>query len=127
MASLTKADVVAFVSSTDLERSRRFFDEVLGLSIVEMTPFACVARGGNATIRITAVERFVPQPFTVLGWTVDDIADTIAELTGLGVRFLRYDGMDQSIDGVWTSPSGAKIAWFPDPDGNVLSLTEFVR
>jgi catechol 2,3-dioxygenase-like lactoylglutathione lyase family enzyme len=119
------AEVVAFVASRDLARSRAFYGDVLGLTIAETTPFACVARGANATIRITLADGFVAQPFTVLGWTVPDIAASVAALTARGVPFLRYDGMDQDAAGVWTTPSGDKVAWFPDPDANVLSLTEF--
>ncbi|WP_225729701.1 MULTISPECIES: VOC family protein [unclassified Nocardia] len=127
MRTLAAAEVIAFAPSTDLDRSHRFFGNVLGLPIVEQTPFACVVRGGNATIRITAVESLVPQPFTILGWTVADIAATVAELGAAGVTFLRYEGMGQDADGIWTTPGGDKIAWFPDPDGNVFSLTGFAR
>jgi predicted enzyme related to lactoylglutathione lyase len=70
------------------------------------------------------VEQVQPARYTVLGWTVDDIADAISALGERGVRFERYDGMEQSEDGVWTSPGGARIAWFKDPDGNTLSLTQ---
>lgn len=126
MTSLAAAEVIAFVSSTDLERSRRFFGEVLGLEIVEVTPFACVVRNGGTMIRVTAVEKLVPQQFTVLGWAVADIAGTVAELGSRGVEFLRYAGMSQAENGVWTTPGGDKVAWFTDPDRNVLSLTEFV-
>ncbi|MFG1795622.1 VOC family protein [Nocardia sp. NPDC049149] len=125
MTLLTAAEVIGFAPSTDLERSRRFYGDVLGLEVAEVTPFACVLRGGNAMIRVTAVESLVPQPFTVLGWTVSDIAGTVAELVARGVEFRRYDGMGQDEDGVWTTPGGDKIAWFTDPDANVLSLTEF--
>jgi catechol 2,3-dioxygenase-like lactoylglutathione lyase family enzyme len=127
MAALADAEVVAFAPSLDLDRSRRFYAHVLELEIVEVTPFACVARGGGTTIRITQVNELVPQPFTILGWVVSDIAGTIADLTARGAKFHRYDGMDQDDDGVWTAPGGDKIAWFPDPDGNVLSLTEFTN
>ncbi|WP_433201789.1 VOC family protein [Nocardia sp. CA-107356] len=125
MAALADAEVVAFAPSLDLERSRRFYADVLDLEIVEMTSFACVARGGGTTIRIARVNDLVPQPFTILGWVVPDIAAIIAELTARGVKFHRYEGMDQDDGGVWTTQGGDKIAWFPDPDGNVFSLTEF--
>ncbi|PXX64183.1 extradiol dioxygenase family protein [Nocardia tenerifensis] len=126
MTSLAAAEVIAFAPSTDLARSRRFFGEVLGLEIVEVTPFACVVRNGGAMIRVTAVDTLVPQPFTVLGWAVADIAASVVELVSRGVEFLRYAGMEQDDNGVWTTPGGDKVAWFSDPDGNVLSLTEFV-
>ncbi|MFC9437206.1 VOC family protein [Nocardia sp. NPDC057030] len=125
MTSLAAADVIAFAPSTDLERSRRFYGGVLKLEIVEVTPFACVVRNGGTMIRVTAVEQLAPQPFTVLGWAVADIAGTVAELVSRGVEFVRYDGMGQAGNGVWTTPGGDQVAWFTDPDGNVLSLTEF--
>ena len=74
----------------------------------------------------TAVAEVAPPGYTVLGWRASDIAATVRGLTARGVAFLRYDGMDQDEDGVWTTPAGDKIAWFADPDGNVLSLTQFV-
>jgi hypothetical protein len=64
-------------------------------------------------------------PYTVLGWQVTDIAAAARELQGVGVKFERYAGMSQDELCIWTSPSGARIAWFKDPDGNVLSITEF--
>lgn len=126
MLPLATADVIAFAPSTDLERARRFYGEALGLEIVDVTPFACVVRCGDTMIRVTAVENLVPQQFTVLGWAVTDIAGTVAELASRGVEFVRYDGMDQGDNGVWTTPGGDMVAWFTDPDGNVLSLTEFI-
>jgi hypothetical protein len=63
--------------------------------------------------------------YTVLGWRVADIAATARGLAGRGVEFLRHDGMDQDENGAWTTPGGDKVAWFADPDGNVLSLTQF--
>ncbi|MFE7798193.1 VOC family protein [Nocardia sp. NPDC057440] len=125
MGPLADAEVVAFVPSSDLTRSGKFFAEVLGLTIVEATLYAVVARGAGTTVRITLVNELAPQPFTVLGWVVPDIGRAVAELTEHGVVFLRYEGMPQDAAGVWASPGGDKVAWFADPDGNVLSLTEF--
>jgi catechol 2,3-dioxygenase-like lactoylglutathione lyase family enzyme len=121
---LTTAHVVAFVPSCDLERSRGFYGGVLGMALTEMTPFACVLRGGSTTVRVTLVEALRPQPFTVLGWQVEDIGSQIAELSAAGVRFLRFEGMEQDADGVWATPGGDLVAWFHDPDGNTLSLTQ---
>src|SRR5215467_5197147 len=122
--SLGNAAIAAFVPTTDLDRAREFYVDVLGLTLQETNDFACVLRGGGTMLRVTTVDSFTPHPFTVLGWAVDDIAATMAELTAAGVTFNRYEGMGQDEDGVWTAPSGARIAWFPDPDGNVLSLTQ---
>ena len=118
------AKLVAFVASTDLDRSRTFYESVLGLSIDEVNPFACVASSGSTTLRITLADGMQPQPFTVLGWVVDDIRGELAELRQRGVEPLRFAGMDQDDDAVWAAPGGAQVAWFHDPDANVLSLTQ---
>jgi predicted enzyme related to lactoylglutathione lyase len=121
---MQSAELVAFVPSTDLERSLAFYESVLGLAVDEVTPYACVARSGTTTVRITLAEGMRPQPFTVLGWSVDDIRAELAELIQCGVEPLRYEGMGQDNAGVWTAPGGAQVAWFTDPDGNVLSFTQ---
>ncbi len=121
---LGSAPVMAFVPSTDLERSRRFYEQTLGLRVEEVTPFACVMRAGGTIMRITKVDGLRPQPFTVLGWTVADIRHFVANLAALGVEFTRYAGMGQDSDGIWAAPGGDLIAWFTDPDGNTLSLTQ---
>jgi catechol 2,3-dioxygenase-like lactoylglutathione lyase family enzyme len=118
------AELVAFVPSTDLERSRIFYESVLGMTIDEVNPFACVASSGSSRLRITLADGMKPQPFTVLGWVVDDIRGELAELRQRGVEPLRFAGMDQDDGAVWAAPSGAQIAWFHDPDANVLSLTQ---
>jgi len=122
---LADAPIMAFVSAVDLDRARAFYEEVLGLAVEEVNDFACVMRSGGTSLRVTRVESLASQPFTVLGWEVDDIESTVDGLVARGTIFERYDGMSQDERGIWTAPSGAKIAWFPDPDGNVLSLTQF--
>jgi catechol 2,3-dioxygenase-like lactoylglutathione lyase family enzyme len=121
---LGSAPVVAFVPATDLARSRAFYEGGLGLPVRELTSFALVLGGDGATIRVTLVPVLEARPFTVLGWEVTDIAADVADLAGRGVEFVRYDGMGQDEHGIWTAPDGAKVAWFCDPDGNVLSLTQ---
>lgn len=91
---------------------------------MERTPFALVLDLGGATLRVTQVGELQPQPFTVLGWEVDDAHATVARLREHGVPALRYDGMEQDDDGVWTTPTGDLVAWFHDPESNVLSVTE---
>jgi catechol 2,3-dioxygenase-like lactoylglutathione lyase family enzyme len=122
---LRSAPVIAFVPSLDLTRSGTFYADVLGLSLDEVTPYACVLREGSTMVRVTKVESLHPQPFTVLGWQVDDIHAVAAELAAAGVNLVRYEGMDQDSAGVWTTRGGDRVAWFYDPDGNTLSLTEF--
>ena len=122
--SLNDAAIVAFAPTTDLDRARDFYGRVLGLTVEETNDFACVLRSGTTMVRVTKVDSFTPHPFTVLGWVVTSLAATMASLAGAGITFTRYEGMGQDGAGVWTAPSGARIAWFPDPDGNVLSLTQ---
>jgi predicted enzyme related to lactoylglutathione lyase len=121
---LTDATLVAFVATTDLQRAHAFYGDVLGLTLVDMSPYAGVYDAGGMTLRVSLVTEVTPAPFTVIGWNVKDISAEIEELTARGVGFAHYPEMDQDDLGVWTAPSGSRIAWFSDPDGNVLSLTE---
>jgi catechol 2,3-dioxygenase-like lactoylglutathione lyase family enzyme len=121
---LESAVPVAFVPSTDLDRARNFYGGALGLPVQDVSDFACVFRAGPIALRVTKVGELAPPPFTVFGWEVAAIHETIAGLAGRGVEFVRYEGMDQDAAGVWTAPGGAQVAWFRDPDGSVLSLTQ---
>jgi catechol 2,3-dioxygenase-like lactoylglutathione lyase family enzyme len=121
---LRAAELVAFAPTADLERAHAFYGGVLGLERVEASPFANAYDAHGTQLRVTRVEDPPAASFTVLGWTVPDIAATIGALSERGVAFTRYDGMEQDDAGVWTAPSGTKVAWFEDPDGNVLSLSE---
>ena len=121
---LGACDVVAFAATRDLDRARAFYADVLGLELVEQTPIACVLAANGTTVRVTLVDDLTPPPYTVLGWVVPDIQASVRDLTAHGVAFERFDGMGQDDDGVWTAPSGDRVAWFKDPDGNTLSLTE---
>jgi len=116
--------IVAFVPSHDLARSRDFYEGALGMRVVDVNDFALVLLSGETTVRVTLAENWSPQPFTVLGWTVADAAEVSDRLASAGVALLRYDGMGQDERGVWTTPTGARVAWFADPDGNVLSVTQ---
>ncbi|MDX6299012.1 MAG: hypothetical protein QOF53_226 [Nocardioidaceae bacterium] len=122
---LTTSDVIAFSSTTDLARARTFYEGFLGLPVIDENAYACVFDAHGTMLRVTAVAHVAQPGYTVLGWSVTDIADTVAELEGRGVAFARYDGMEQDAQGVWTTPNGDRIAWFADLDGNVLSLTQF--
>jgi catechol 2,3-dioxygenase-like lactoylglutathione lyase family enzyme len=115
---------IAFVPTKNPAKAREFYETVLGLKFVRDEHFALVFDANGTMLRITKVEEFSPARHTVLGWEVADIHATIAQLTERGLRFERYDGMTQDKSGVWASPSGARVAWFKDPDGNVLSLTQ---
>jgi catechol 2,3-dioxygenase-like lactoylglutathione lyase family enzyme len=122
---LESSDLIAFAAATDLARARVFYEQTLGLAVVEQNDFACVLDAHGTMLRITAVPVVTPGSYTVLGWRVADIAAAVAGLTDRGVVFLRYDSMDQDARGIWTTPGGDQVAWFGDPDGNVLSLTQF--
>jgi catechol 2,3-dioxygenase-like lactoylglutathione lyase family enzyme len=122
---LGHSTLVAFVGVSDLERARQFYGGTLGLPITDERPFALVADANGTMLRLTAVEQPVTAPYTVLGWTVVNIVSVIDQLTARGVQFTSYEGIEQDERGVWTAPGGAKVAWFLDPDGNNLSLTEF--
>ena len=118
------ADLVAFVPASDLARARQFYADVLGLSLVVETPVADVFDANGTTLRVTLVPEFNPGGYTAVGWTVDDIALAVRSLADRGVVVERFDGMDQDPLGVWTAPSGDQVAWFKDPDGNTLSVTQ---
>ncbi len=122
---LASSPVMAFLPSTDPVRSRAFYEGVLGLTVSASDGFALVLDGGGTTIRVTRVEAFEPQPFTVLGWVVPDIAQAMAQLAQHSVEFMVFEGMGQDADGLWTAPGGHRIAWFKDPDANLLSLTQY--
>jgi len=122
---LRSSEMIAFVGAADLGRAREFYEGTLGLPVVEQNDFACVLDAGGTMLRVTAVPTVHPAGYTVLGWRVTDIETTVAALTARGVGFTRYDGIDQDERGIWTTPGGEKIAWFTDPDGNTLSLTQF--
>jgi predicted enzyme related to lactoylglutathione lyase len=121
---LSDATIVAFAPSTDLDRAHEFYGGVLGLPCLEATPFANVYDANGTTLRVTRVQQVATAPYTVLGWSVRDIHASIAALTARGVEVARFEGIEQDEAGVWTAPDGARIAWFHDPDGSILSLTQ---
>jgi catechol 2,3-dioxygenase-like lactoylglutathione lyase family enzyme len=121
---LESSDLVAFVAATDLRRARAFYEQMLGLPVLEQNDIACVLDAHGTMLRVTAVREVARRGYTVLGWRVTDIVAAVRDLTARGVAFLRYEGMSQDEHGIWTAPSGAQVAWFTDPDGNVLSLTQ---
>lgn len=98
---------------------------MLGLVFVADEPPALVFQVGHSMLRIQKVDRVHNAPYTALGWAVPDLRRTVRHLRAAGVVFQRYAGMDQDDDGIWPAPSGAFVAWFQDPDGHTLSLTQF--
>ena len=122
---LDTAHVIAFVASVHPDQARVFYKDVLGLTLVDDNPFALVFDANGVMLRVQKVESLAPAVHTTLGWHVPDIRLAMAGLLRHGVAFERYAGLPQDDLGIWSSPSGAQIAWFTDPDGNVLSLTQF--
>ncbi len=124
---LARNKLVAFTATTDPAKARAFYEDVLGLRLVsDEAPFAFVFDAGGTMLRVTTVRAHTPDPFTVLGWDVEAIENTVDRLAAAGVQFQRYPDLnDKDPRGIWTAPGGARIAWFQDPDGNLLSVTEF--
>jgi Lactoylglutathione lyase and related lyases len=120
---LTTFPVNVFVRITDPERARRFYEQVLGLAFEYDNEYVMVFRSGATQVIVQKVQEFAPIAPTVLGWEVKGIRNVVASLQSRGVTFVRYPGMEQDADGIWTSPAG-RVAWFKDPDGNVLSVSE---
>ena len=122
---LSTSEVIALAPTTDLSRARSFYETTLGLPVIDENAYACVLDACGTMLRLTAVAEVSQPGYTVLGWRVPNVSKTVAGLESRGVVFARYKGMDQDAQGVWTTLSGDRIAWFTDPDGNVLSLTQF--
>jgi catechol 2,3-dioxygenase-like lactoylglutathione lyase family enzyme len=124
---LKSRPIVAFVATTDPKRAKIFYAKTLGLRLVSEDGFALAFDAGGTMLRVAIVKTLQPAGYTVLGWIVPDIAKAVRALVKRGVEFQRYDGMGQDDLGIWSSPSGARVAWFTDPEGNTLSLTQFER
>ena len=121
---LGSAPVIAFVGTADPGRARAFYEDVLGLRLVGDDPAALTFDAHGVTLRVSKVPRVEPAPYTVLGWSVPDVRATVDALAAKGVVLERYAGLPQDERAVWTSPGGAQVAWFKDPDGNLLSVTQ---
>lgn len=121
MSILTTAEIGAFVCTRDRTSAKAFYGETLGLTLKYEDDYAIVFDAGGTTLRISPVKELTPQPFTVLGWKVPDVAAAVKELTAKGIVFERYGFLEQDELGIWTA-GDAHIAWFKDPDGNLLSL-----
>jgi catechol 2,3-dioxygenase-like lactoylglutathione lyase family enzyme len=122
---LNSQKIVAFVVTTDYARARSFYVDTLGLQFVSQDQFALALRGNGNMIRIVKSENFSPARHTVLGWEVSDIESAARDLISKGVPLEKYPWMkDERGLGIWTAPGGDQVAWFKDPDGNVLSLSQ---
>ncbi len=123
--SLGSRDIIAFAHTQNRERAKAFYQDRLGLKLLSEDPFAMAFDAHGIMLRIASVKAMTAAPYTVLGWKVPDIAAAIKELQTAGVLFEIYEGFGQDPLGIWTAPGGTKVAWFKDPDGNTLSLTQF--
>ncbi|HEY9142072.1 MAG TPA: VOC family protein [Bryobacteraceae bacterium] len=122
---LGKYNIVGFVTIVDVARAKEFYRDTLGLRLLsEEPPFALVFDANGIMLRLGMGKERAPVQGTVLGWQVPDIVAAVTDLAQAGIRFERYDFMKQDELGIWTTPTGAKVAWFKDPDGNILSISE---
>jgi predicted enzyme related to lactoylglutathione lyase len=121
---LSAQKIVGFVPSTDFKRSKTFYEQALGLEFVYQDEFAVVFKSGGNMIRISGSRDYMPAPHTILGWEVDDIESIANRLKESGVTFEKYSFLKQNDIGIWDAPGGARVAWFKDPDGNVLSISQ---
>jgi catechol 2,3-dioxygenase-like lactoylglutathione lyase family enzyme len=127
---LAQSPIIAFVTVSSADHALHFYRDILGLKLQEETPYAMVFDCSGVMLRVAILppgegESMQPAAYTVLGWRVDDIAATIESMLAKGIKFQQYGFIPQDDLGVWTAPGGSKIAWFADPDGNILSLTQF--
>lgn len=121
---LDSSPPIAFLATARPEQARVFYADILGLRLSSEDEFSIVFDLHGVPLRMQKVRELQPHPFTALGWNVTDVAVTVAALRARGVAFERYPFLQQDADGIWEAPGGARIAWFRDPDGNLLSLTQ---
>lgn len=125
MADFNKYPIIAFIATKDVARAKEFYGVTLGLRLLEDSPFAVVFDAHGTMLRVTPVKELAIGGYTVLGWHVPDIAAAAGQLQAAGIVPERYHGIVQDELGIWSSPAGdAKVAWFKDPDGNTLSISQ---
>jgi len=125
---LGSTNIVAFVPIRDADKAKAFYEGVIGLRFIKDDGFALVMDANGIMIRVAKVGKdFTPAPFTILGWQVSEIENTVRALQKKGVHFEIFGFFKQDELGVWTAPTGDKVAWFKDPDGNILSVSQHVE
>lgn len=124
MTILRLSPITTCVATTDTARARAFYAKVLGFTLIRDDSSGLLLSLYGAMLRVSRVESFTPQPFTVLGWTVDDLGTEVLPLAERGVTFERYPDLPQDETGVARFPNGDRVVWFKDPDGNLLSVTQ---
>ncbi len=118
---------VSFIATDRADEAQAFYRDTLGLALCETTPFALVFDDQGHVLRVQIVSDLRPAQFTAHGWQVENLVGEIEKLRAKAVRFLQFDQLPQDALGIWTTPDGSKIAWFKDPSGNILSLTEHAK
>ena len=121
---LADKQLKAFIPTVKPDKARSFYKDILGLELLSEDNYALEFNANGVLLRVSIVPELKPQAFTVLGWNVDDISSLIKSLNKKGIICEKYDFLEQDNLGIWTAPGGSKVAWFKDPDGNILSLTE---
>lgn len=123
---LENSKPVILVPTVKKQQALEFYKDTLGLKFISDDEFALVFDTGGIMLRLTPVRDFTPHPFSILGWQVNDVSSAVMELGQRGVSVEIYDfpWMEQDEQGVWTAPDGTKVAWFKDPDGNLLSVSQ---
>lgn len=119
-----KIDPISFLATTDFTRAKEFFCGMLGLKLLEDDGFAIVFDLNGIMLRVVKVPKVIAASYTVLGWHVKDTPEIVKKLSAVGVKFERYQGFGQDENGIWTAPGGTRVAWFKDPDGNLLSVSD---
>jgi catechol 2,3-dioxygenase-like lactoylglutathione lyase family enzyme len=123
--ALGSEKVMAFVASTDRVRAQHFYGDTLGLRLLASDQFALVFDANGIMLRVQIVKDVSVAPYTILGWQVSDIAATAKKLQSAGVAMMRVNGLPQDDLGIWQADAKTKVAWFKDPDGHTLSITQF--
>jgi catechol 2,3-dioxygenase-like lactoylglutathione lyase family enzyme len=121
---LAQGKMAGFVATKDYEKARAFYEGKLGFDFISLDQYALVMSVGGHKIRIAKVPNFTPLQGTILGWEVQDIQAVATWLRDRGVTLEKYPFVQDRDLGIWTTPSDDKVAWFKDPDGNILSISQ---
>jgi len=122
MSILKTAKVCAIIGTRDRDKAKAFYGDTLGFALISEDPYGVVFQMQDASLRITPLAEFTPHQHTALGWNVADVPATVIALTAAGIAFERYSFLEQDELGIWKSGE-AQVAWFKDPDGNILSIS----
>lgn len=121
---LASGKMVGFVPTKDYDKARAFYQGKLEFEFVSLDQYALVLSVGGHRIRIAKVPNFTPLQGTILGWEVKNIETVVTWLRDRGVPSEKYPFLQDRELGIWTAPNGDKVAWFKDPDGNILGVSQ---